>query len=161
MGPPGLGIDIGYAGRLAGLAEQAVMRHPGNFAEAVGEIGKPQVLVHLPEPVRGGFRDIAESLLAVVQPFAVGDATLQDGEQLGRIDRPGKQIIGPGAPGLENGFQLGEGGHHDADDGGPPPPQIGDQLESTGGNAAPEAKVDQTPIVHQQPAAPPRPAGRG
>ncbi len=44
--------------------QQVVALDPGDLLIALGQIAQPQILVELPEPVRGGIGEVPEALLA-------------------------------------------------------------------------------------------------
>ena len=66
---PLLRVDV--LGRNVGapLAEDGGHVEPQHLAVAVREVGKPQVRIHFPEPVRGDLGDVAEPLFAMAERF--------------------------------------------------------------------------------------------
>ncbi len=78
-GVPGplLVVQVGAGEFPPRSADQVRGMEAGHLPEAVREIGKAEVLAHLPEPVGGRFRDVPEPLLASAKrplgPLALGD----------------------------------------------------------------------------------------
>ena len=60
-------LDIGNAGFLPRLAQQRLLFYPGDVGEVVREIGKAEIRVHFPEPVRGCGSEVLETAFAGIQ----------------------------------------------------------------------------------------------